>query len=179
MIRDSLLMFTGVGTAGQSPTSTGDNTSTFSYDTAPLGLPTGSGGAASTGYNAGSSVNAGRDLGLGGEMWLEVLVTAAVTAAGGAATVKFDFVTDSVAALSNVVDSTAVGVLLASPAFPKATLALGFLYRTQLPASLVYQEFIGVDFVIATNTLTLGTFEAKLIMNVQASDLYLSGFAVQ
>lgn len=178
MILDKLLLFTGQGTSGQSPTSTGDNTSTFSYDTSPLGLPTGSGGAATTGYNAGSSANAGRDLGLGTGMWLEVLVTAAVTAAGGAATVKFDFVTDSVAGLTNVVDSTGVGVLMASPAFPKATLILGYLWRAQLPASLVYQQYIGVDFVIATNTLTLGTFEAKLVINVQASDLYLSGFAV-
>ena len=176
--RDQLLMFTGAGTAAYSPTATGDNIATYSYDTSPLGLPTGSGGASTSGYNAGTSANAGRDLGIGGEMWLEVLVTAAVTSAG-AATVKFDFVTDSVAALSNVVDSTGVGVLLTSPIYPKATLVLGYLYRTQLPAALVYQQYIGLDVVIATAALTAGTFEGKLLKNIQTSDLYLSGFAVQ
>lgn len=179
MIEDKLLFFTGLGTLGQTPTATGDNVSTFSYDTSPLGLPTGSGGAAAIGYNAGVTTNAGRDLGIGGEMWLEVLVTASVTAAGGAATVKFDFVTSALAALSDVVDSTGVGVLMSSPAFSKATLVSGYIWRAQLPQSLVYLQYIGVDFVIATNNLTLGTFEAKLIMNIQASDIYLSGFAVQ
>lgn len=178
MIRDQLLMFTGAGTSGFSPTATGDNLATNSYDMSPLGLPTGSGGSAATGYNAGSSANAGRDLGLGGELWLEVLVTATVTSSS-TASVRFDFVTDSSATLSNVVSSTGVGVLLSSPVFAKATLVAGFLYRTQLPAGLTYQQYIGLNVNIATTNLTAGTFEGKLIMNVQASDLYLSGFAVQ
>jgi hypothetical protein len=179
MIRDSLLMFTAAGTSGYSPTSTGDNVGAANtYDTAPLGLPTGSGGAAATGYNAGSSTNAGRDLGIGGEMWFYVLVTATVTSTGSA-TVKFDFVTDSSATLANVVDSTGVGVLMSSAVFPKATLIAGFRFAAQLPASLVYLEYIGLDVVIATQTLSAGTFESGLVMNIQESDLYLSGFAVQ
>ena len=178
MIRDQLITFSAA--AGDSPTNTGDNVSTFSYDTSPLTLPTGSGGSSTPGYNAGVNTNAGRDLGLGGEMWLEILVTAAVTAAGGAATVKFDFVTSATAALSDVVDSTGVGVLASSAAISKATLIAGYIaWRIQLPASLTYLRYIGVDYVIATNSLTTGTFESKLVMNVQASDLYLSGFAVQ
>ena len=178
MIRDQLITFSA--TAGDSPTATGDNLSTNSYDTSPLTLSTGSGGASTPGFNNGTNTNAGRDLGLGGEMWLEVLVTAAVTASGGAATVKFDFVTSALAALSDVVDSTGVGVLASSAAISKATLIAGYIaWRIQLPWSLAYLRYIGVDYVIATNTLTTGTFEAKLIMNVQSSDLYQSGFAVQ
>jgi hypothetical protein len=178
MIRDSLLMFTGVGTSGYAPTAQQDNIGPNTYDTSPLGLPTGSGGAASVGYDAGSSANAGRDIGIGGEMWFEVLVTAAVTSAG-APTVQFILGTDSVAALTNVAETTGVGVLISSASYLKATLVKGFIYRTQLPASLVYQQYIGLDVYIGTTTLTAGTFEAKLLMNIQASDLYLSGFAVQ
>ena len=179
MIRDGNLMFTGVGTSGYAPTNTGDNlTAPNTYDTAPLGLSTGSGGSASTGYNAGSSANAGRDLGIGGEMWFYILVTVTVTS-NGAATVKFDFVSDSSATLANVVDSTGVGVMVASPTFAKATLVAGFRYATQLPAALTYNEFIGLDVVIGAAALTAGTFESGLVINIQQSDLYLSGFAVQ
>lgn len=177
MIRDGLLMFSGVGTSGDSPTTNGDNFGAFTVDTSPLGLQSPSAGGSTPGYNAGTNTNAGRDLGLGGEMWFEVLVTAAVTAAG-AATVKFDFVTDATATLASVVDSTGVGVLLSSAIYPKATLISGFAYRTQLPAGLTYLKFIGADYVIASGSLTGGTFESKLIMNVQASDLYESGFTV-
>lgn len=176
-IRDALLQFTGIGASGFSPTATGDNIAPFTYDTAPLGLPTGSGGAATTGYNAGSGVNAGRDLGLGGEMWIEVLVTAAVTSAG-AATCRFDFGTDALATLGSFVSSTGVGLLLSSAVYPKATLVLGFAYRAQLPAGLTYLEFIGMNVNIGTAVLTAGTFEAKMLMNIQQADLYLSGFAV-
>lgn len=171
MIRDSFLMFTGVGTSGYSPTTATDNIAPFTIDTSPFGLPSGSGGAATTGYNAGVSTNAGRDLGVGGEMWLEVLVTAAVAQAANNA--AFKLVTDSTATISTV------NVLITSPSFTAAQLILGFVYRTQLPASLVYLQYLGLDVSIATTAWTAGTVEGKLITNIQQSDLYLSGFAVQ
>ena len=177
MIKDYLHHFTTIGTPF-APTATGDNIAPNSTDLSPLGLPTGSGGGGATGYNSGSAVNAGRDLGIGTEMWLYVLVTTTVTS-GGSATVKFDFVTDSVAALSNVVDSTGVGVLLSSPIYPKATLVAQFDWMTQLPAALTYKQYIGLDVVIAVAVLTAGAFEAALVPNIQQSDQYLSGFAIQ
>lgn len=177
-IRDSLLMFSGVGTSGDAPTTTGDNISALSIDTSPLGLQSPSAGGSTPGYNAGSNTNAGRDLGIGGEMWLEVLVTVAVTASG-AASVKFDLGTSALAACSDVVDSTGVGVLVSSAAIAKATLIAGYTFRVQLPASASYLKYLCVDYVIATNNLTAGTFESKLLMNIQQSDLYEGGFAVQ
>ena len=178
-IIDANNYFSGVGTAGYSPTAQTDNIFPYTIDTAPLGLPTGSGGAATTGYNSGSAVNAGRDLGVGTEFWLEVLVTAAVTS-GGAATITFYLGTDAAATLASFSSSTGVGVLLQSPTFLKAALPISTVaWRTQLPASLSYLEFIGVVCTIGVTTLTAGTFEAKLLPNIQQSDLYLSGIAVQ
>lgn len=168
MFLDSEVRFSAA--AGDTPTATGDNVSTNVWDTGPLGLPSGSAG--------GSSVaNVGRDLGIGSEMWLEVLVLAAVTAAGGAATVNFELVTDNTAAI------TTKNVLAASGAISKATLTLGYKFRVQLPAAdpakaNPYLRYIAVDYLIATNNLTLGTFGAYLVKNVQESDLYQGGFAV-
>lgn len=169
-IKDALLHFTTIGTPF-APTATGDNIAPNTIDLAPLGLPAGSGGAGTPGYNAGTSVNAGRDLGIGGEMWLEVLVITAVTS-GGAATVNFELVTDSTPTI------VTPNILMQSGAIAKATLVAGYRFIAQLPASLVYLEYLGLDVNIGTAVLTAGSFEGKLLKNIQASDLYLSGFAV-
>lgn len=169
-ILDGNLLFTGMGTSGYAPTAAQDNVAPFTIDTAPLGLPTGSGGSAATGYNAGSTANAGRDLGVGGEMWFEVLVTVAVAQSANNAT--FKLVTDSTATI------TTVNVLLASSALAAASLTAGSYFRAQLPISGSYQRYLGLCVTITTTVWTAGTVEGKLLINVQASDLYLNGFFV-
>lgn len=171
MIKDFLIHFTTIGTPF-APTVAGDNICPLTYDTAPLGLPTGSGGGGTTGYNAGVSVNAGRDLGIGTELWWYVLVTTTVTQAGGGG-VLFELLTDTVANVS------ATNVLVASPNLAAATLVAQYAFKAQLPASLVYLEFIGVNIDIETNNLGAGAFESALVPNIQQSDLFLSGFAIQ
>lgn len=172
MIRDAQLMFTGVGTSGYGGALTQTtNVAPFTIDTAPLGLPTGSGGASTPGYNAGVAINAGRDLGIGGEMWLDVLVATTVTSAGATTTI-FELLTDGDAAMGSPV------VLLASPTYALATLVAGFEFRTQLPASLIYERYLGLGLLIATADWTAGIVEGKLVMNIQASDLYDTGYLV-
>lgn len=167
MFKDGELLFSG---AAWSPTTQVDNISTNVLDTGPLGLPTGSGG--------GSGTNAGRDLGIGSEMWLMVTVTTAVTS-GGAATVTFKIVTDST---STIVTKN---VLAASPAFTVAQLVAGFRWAIQFPfadtgnsLATKYQRYIAVDALIATADLTAGTFEAVGVKNLQTKDLYVSGFTL-
>lgn len=169
-ILDANLFFTGLGTSGYAPTTATDNIAPFTIDTAPLGLPTGSGGAATTGYNAGSSANAGRDLGIGGEMWFEVLVTVAVAQSANDAT--FKLVTDSTATIGSIT------VLLASSAQAAAALVAGTYFRAQLPAASTYKRYLGMVVTINTTAWTAGTVEGKLLTNIQASDLYLNGFYV-
>lgn len=169
MIKDLLTHFTTIGTPF-APTATGDNVAPFTYDTSPLGLPTGSGGGGTVGYNAGASANAGRDLGIGGEMWWNVLVTTAVAQTSGGLT--FALVTDSTATI------TTVNTLLASPNLTAATLVVQYAFKAQLPASLVYKQYLGFNVNIVTNVLTAGAFESELVINIQQADLYLSGFAI-
>lgn len=169
-IQDAQLMFTGRGTSGYAPTTATDNYAPFTIDTAPLGLPTGSGGASTPGYNAGVASNAGRDLGIGGEIWLEVLVTASVAQAANSAT--FKLVTDADATMGSPV------VLLTSPAFTAANLIAGFVYRVRPPQSLLYERYLGLDVAILTTAWTAGTVEGKILLNIQASDLYDTGFTV-
>lgn len=179
MILDDNLKFTGYGTSGYAPTTHAqDNFAPYSIDTGPFGLASPSGGASTPGYNSGVSTNAGRDLGVGTEFWWQVLVTVSVTSSG-TCTINFVLVTDSSATLATPpAYATGVGVLLASPAISKANLTAGTYFRAQLPASLSYLEWLGLDVYINTTDATAGTFESELLPNIQQSDLYLSGFAV-
>lgn len=167
MFKDGELLFSG---ASWAPTGTGDNISTNVLDTGPLGLPSGSGG--------GSGTNAGRDLGVGSEMWLLVTVGTAVASSGGG-TVAFALVTDST---STIVTKN---VLVTSPAFTVAQLVAGFRWAIQFPyadtgnpTATKYQRYIAVDAVIATAVLQAGAFEAVGVKNIQTKDLYVSGFTL-
>ena len=176
-ILDTQLAFTGFGTSGYAPTAHAqDNFAPNSIDTGPLGLDSKSGGSAATGYNAGSSTNAGRDLGVGTEFWLQVLVTVSVTSSG-TATVIFYLATDAVAAISTAA-APSTQILLASASIDKTKLTAKSYFRAQLPASGSYLEFLALDIYINTTDLTAGTFEGLLLPNIQQSDLYLNGFFV-
>lgn len=178
--RDVNLSFTTV-TAGAdvpfAPTGAGNNIAPNTIDTAPLTVPAGSGGATTPGFNAGVNTNAGRDLGVGGEMWIEVIVTTSV--AQSANGTIFALVTDSTATIATVT------TLLSSPQFTAAQLAVpangnattGY-WRAQLPASGSYLEFLGLSVGIVTTVWSAGAIIAGLLENIQQSDLYQGGYAV-
>lgn len=171
MILDTQLAFTGFGTSGYSPTAATDNIAPNTIDTSPLGLDSKSGGSAATGYNSGASANAGRDLGVGTEFWLQVLITVTFTS-GGSATINFQLVTDSTVGISSIT------ILLASGVLALASLTVKSFFRAQLPASGSYKQYLGLDVLIGTTTMTAGTVEGELLPNIQQSDLYLNGFFV-
>ena len=177
--RDVNLSFTTVSAGADSPfapTTATDNIAPNTIDTSPLTLPSGSGGGSTPGYGSGTNTNAGRDLGIGGEMWVEVVVTTAVAQAAN--TTSFKLVTDNTATIATV------NVLLASPSFTAAQLAVptangtnGY-WRAQLPASGLYLQWLGLSVSIATTAWTAGAVIAGLVENIQQSDLYQGGFAV-
>lgn len=177
--KDVNLSFTTV-TAGAdvpfAPTLAQDNLCPNTIPLDPLTLPSGSGGGSTPGYGGVANTNAGRDLGIGGEMWVEVIVTTAVAQSANSAT--FKLVTDNTATI------TTVNVLLQSPAFTAAQLALptangttGY-WRAQLPASGSYLQWLGLNVAITTTAWTAGAIVAGLVENIQQSDLYQGGFAV-
>lgn len=179
-IRDVQLNFTTVTNGADvpfAPTTAGNNIAPNTIDTAPLTVPSGSGGASTPGYGGTANTNAGRDLGVGGEMWIEVIVTTAV--AQSANGTIFQLVTDSTATIGTV------NVLLSSPQFTAAQLVVptsgnstvGY-WRAQLPASGSYLEYLGFNVDIVTTNWTAGAVIAYLIKNIQQSDLYQGGFAV-
>lgn len=178
---DANLSFTTITNGANvpfAPTLAQDNLAPNTIDTAPLTVPSGSAGTSTPGYNAGVNTNAGRDLGVGGEMWIEVLVTTSVAQAANGTI--FDLVTDSTAAISTV------NRLLSSPQFTAAQLAVpasgnattGY-WRAQLPASGSYLEYLGLNVRIVTTAWTAGAVIGYLLTNIQQSDLYQSGFLVQ
>lgn len=168
---DALLYFTTVGTP-YAPTTVAANLAPNQIDTSPLTVPSGSGGAGAVGYGGLANANAGRDLGVGTPIWLEILVTTSVAQTSGGVT--FQLLTDDNTAMSSAV------TLFSSANFAAASLAAGARpVLVALPISALYERYLGLTVTIVSNVLTAGAFEARLLLNPQASDLYQSGFTIQ
>lgn len=157
VIMDNELTFAD-GTWG--PTAIATNVSTNVVDMGPLGGPVGPGTA-----------NAGRNLGVGEEMWFEILCQQTATS-GGAATVDFRLRTDSAANMTtSPVDLVSTGALgfatLVNKTYPM---------RLMLPWNATYKRYLGVVAVIATAVLTAGLFSARILKNPQMTQNYAAGF---
>lgn len=115
-----------------------------------------------------------QNIGAGEPVFLHILVTGVVTAAG-AATVVFSLESDSDAALS-----TSVTTHWSSAAIGKATLVAGYKVITiALPTEKRYERYLGVRYTVATGPLTLvSSFSAWLSPAVQTKDVYGAGYAV-
>ena len=104
-----------------------------------------------------------KDLGRGNVPHLLVQVTETFTS-GGAATVDFQLITDSVEGL----DSTPL-VIASTGAIGYATLVAGYQARLTIPAGIT-ERFIGVQYVIAGATTTAGKATAGLIALAQTNN---------
>jgi hypothetical protein len=123
----------------------------------------------------GSNVN--RELGVGEEMYVVVLVPVALTSAG-ATTLQITLVSDSAATLV----ATPV-VLYTGPVIPKATLVAG--YRALCvklpagqPASTLYQRFLGLIYTVTTGPFTGGSVYAFMVKDIQADAYYADAITI-
>lgn len=183
MIRDAILCFSGIPSSATPapaviiPASATTTVMPQTIDTSPLGLPTGSGGGST------ALPNVGRDLGIGGEMWIQVLLATVAASTTGTWTCQLVTGTSSTAPAT---------VLLSSPTLSNAVMVAALasgptsvLWRTQLPAGgnnaggVLYAQYLGLQQVVASAGFTTGTVFAEMLTNIQASDLYGSGFGVQ
>lgn len=115
-----------------------------------------------------------QNIGAGKDVFLNILVSGVVTAAG-AATVTFSLESDSTADLA-----TSATVHWASAAIGKATLVAGYKVITlALPIEKRYERYLGVRYTVATGPLTVvSSFSAWLTLGVQTKDLYAAGYSV-
>lgn len=114
---------------------------------------------------------AGRDPGNGEPLYLVVQITTAVTSAG-AATVAFQLVSDSVAAIAKD-GSQSYHVI--SKAFPKATLVAGYEIVIPIPpggGGSAYERYLGVQSVTGVAALTAGAVNAFLTKTPQVAKSY-------
>lgn len=115
-----------------------------------------------------------RDIGEGEELYVVFTVDTTVTAAG-AATVEFQVVGSTAAALSSPV------VLGTSGAIGKAALTAGTTVAVRINptvGSTAYRYF-GANYNVSTGPLTAGAFTANVVHDIQdGKKYYASGFSV-
>ena len=112
----------------------------------------------------------GDQIGDGEPMYLVIQVTTAVTSAG-AATVKFELVSDAAAAIAT--DGSAT-VHAATEAIGKASLVAGYTRVIPLPpaAGNSYERYVGVLTTVGTAALTAGAVNAFLTKDVARWQAY-------
>jgi hypothetical protein len=108
--------------------------------------------------------DAGRDVGVGEETYLVIIVDESVTAAG-AATVVFALETDDNSGFSSAT------ALVATAAIPKATLVAGYeVLVVALPHNC--ERYLRVYYTVATGPLTAGKFTAMVVKDPEAWKSY-------
>lgn len=112
-----------------------------------------------------------RAIGDGEELEFFVNVDTAATAAG-AATVTFQVQTDDNSAFSSPT------TLIQTDAIPKATLVAGYQIKIPLPDGATPERYLRLYYSVATGPLTAGAFTAGLVLDVQNSRAYPSGYTI-
>lgn len=105
-----------------------------------------------------------RDIGAGEGLNFYMQVDEAALAAG-AATVALSLVSDDDPTLSSPT------VLWTSGPLPKASLSVGYEFKTGIP-SAAYERYLGLVYTVATGPLTAGKFTAGLIKGGQDRRTY-------
>lgn len=111
-----------------------------------------------------------RQLAAGREIWIEVLLTVAMTDAGSDSTVTITVETDDNAAFSS--PTTAVQTL----AVYAAVSAAGTMRKIPLTIFATLERFVRLQFTVANGNLTTGTFDAYLALAPQEATKYASGY---
>ena len=157
MIRDNELIFTASG--GDTPTTTNTCYGSVAWDSGPL---------ASSPYT-----NAGRDLGGGEKLVLEIQIVTAGVSAATASQVNFQLVTASASAL------TSATVLAENIAAAAPTYTAGSRVRIPFPSNVsAYRQWIGVNCQITLGVLSALTYRAYVVNEVDSYQAYAPGFEV-
>lgn len=114
----------------------------------------------------------GADIGSGEDMYLVIQCDVTCTS-GGSSTVTFNYVDDSVAAL------TSPATLFTTGAIAFDTLVAGYqVAKIKIPANT--QRYVGVTYVVATADLTAGKFSAFLTKDISDTKtrMYPAGYTI-
>lgn len=128
--------------------------------------------AASTNY---IDLGAVRNIGVGAQLYLVLLVTTAFTDAGSDSTVTPSLETDDNTAFSSAATIRTFDTLAALTAINTTR-----LYRLEpFTAAGVFERYIQMRYTVANGNLTTGSISAFLTADVQAWKAYAVGFTVQ
>lgn len=114
-----------------------------------------------------------RDIGIGEQLWLFILVTETMDDTGDDSTLTVALVTDDNAALSS---PATIQTLVVIP----ATTAAGTFYVFPLPAAVLaeYQRYIGLTYTPTGGNLSAGKFKAGIVKDIQHFTAFASGYSI-
>lgn len=108
---------------------------------------------------------AGRNLGVGEDMYLVVIVDTTFTDSGSDSTIAVTLETDDNASMSSPTTLLSLGTFA-------ALTAAGSRLVTKLPINSAYERYLGVRYTAANGNLTTGAFTAFLTKDIDAYKSY-------
>lgn len=120
-----------------------------------------------------TATNTLKDLGTGQDVYLVLIVTTSVDAAGGAANITFKLVSDSTTNLT-----TSPTTHWNSGAIAKGTLTAGYTKVVELPREKTYERYLGVTYTPDTNDITSGAVLAFLTLDPEVYSTYAKAYTI-
>ncbi len=112
-----------------------------------------------------------RDIGVGRELYLIVIVDVAFTDAGSDSTIAVTIETDSTAAFGSAATIQTIGTFA-------ALAAIGTRLVARLAPDASWEQFIRLKYTAANGDLSTGSLTAALILDLQAFTAYAIGYTV-
>lgn len=112
-----------------------------------------------------------RDIGVGRELYIVVVVDVAMTDAGSDSTVTVTLETDDNAAFSSATAVQTIGTFA-------ATTAAGSRLVARLQPDAGWEQYVRAYYTVANGDLTTGSFTAFLTTDIQAWTAYPIGYTV-
>jgi len=112
-----------------------------------------------------------RDIGVGRELWVVLVVTTALTDAGSDSTVTVDIQTDTLAAFGS---PTTVQTLFTIPAVS----AVGTVLRARINPVTTDEQFMRLNYTPNNGNLTTGSWDAFITTDPDLFTIYPKGYTI-
>lgn len=114
-----------------------------------------------------------RDIGVGSNIWLHLVVTETMDDASDNSTLAVTLITDDNEAMSS---AATIRTLVTIPAVTVA--GTEYKFRLEPGDAVAYQRYLGLYFTPANGDLSAGKFSAQLVLDVADQTHYPVGFSI-
>lgn len=116
-------------------------------------------------------LSAARQMGVGQDLWVALVVTTALTDSSSNSTVAVTLETDDAAAFSSATTAQTLFTIA-------ATAAAGTVYKARLNAFATAERYARLYYTPANGNLSAGAWDAMIVTDVDLQTIYAKGYTI-